>query len=98
MQDSEPPMKKKEIATNSDNKIDQDFPGFPHGKSTEQLITPKTDEEKKVAAVNIKDGEKVNKNDAKKETDESQSDGSGGAFNDTENTRDDDYDNSRSGK
>ncbi len=98
MQDSEPPMKKKEIATNSDNKKDQDFPGFPYGKSTEKLITPKTDEEKKVAALHIKDGEKVNKKDDKKDMDESQSDGSGGAFNNTENTREDDYDNSRDGK
>ena len=85
--DSNPLTDKKDIQRNSDNKIDQDFPGFPHGNATEKLITPKTDIEKKVAAVNITDGEKINKPGA--ETDEAKSDGSGGAFEGTENMRDD---------
>lgn len=78
---------KKDIQRNSDNKIDQDFPGFPHGTATEKMITPKTTVEKKVAAINITDGEKVNKTG--EETDEAKSDGSGGAFEATENMRDD---------
>ena len=71
------PMKTKEdVAKSSDNKIDQDFEGFPHGTAKEKLINPKTKQEKKVAAVNITDGEK--------QTDEQKSDGSGGAFAATE--------------
>lgn len=99
-QNAESPMEEKDIPANSDNKIDQDFPGFPGGEAAKKLITPTTEEEKKVAAVNIKDGEKVNKKPADKETDESDSDGSGGAFDSTEDMRDngDDDSNSRAGK
>ena len=82
--DPSPLIDKKDIPLNSDNKIDQDFTGFPHGNATEKLITPKTDLEKKVAGVDITDGEKVNKS-----VDEAQSDGSGGAFEATENMTDD---------
>lgn len=81
--DPNPLVDKKDIPTNPDNKIDEDFPGFPHGNATEKLITPKTDLEKKVAGVNITDGEKINKDAG--ETDEAQSDASGGAFEATEN-------------
>ncbi len=82
------PMKdKKDIKKNPDHKIDEDFPGFPNGNATEKIITPKTALEKKVAAVNITDGEKVNKK--KGEKDEAESDGSGGAFNATEEMKND---------
>jgi ABC-type polar amino acid transport system ATPase subunit len=84
---TDPLMNKNDIETNSDNKIDQDFKGFPHGTASENIINPKTNIEKKVAAVNITDGEKVNKNAGEK--DESESDGSGGAFEGTENMQDD---------
>ncbi|MDN3654436.1 hypothetical protein QWZ08_02290 [Ferruginibacter paludis] len=77
----------EEVANNPDNKIDQDFNGFPHGAAAEKMINPSTREEKKVAAVNITDGEKVNKRAAEK--DEQESDGSGGAFGATENMEDD---------
>lgn len=71
------PMKTKEdVAQSNDNKIGQDFDGFPNGNAKEKLIHPKTTEEKKVAAVNIKDGEKM--------FDEQKSDASGGAFSATE--------------
>ena len=96
-EDTTQPVKKEDIPTETDAKIDQDFPGFPNGPAEEKLITPKTEEDKKLAQVNIKDGEKVNRHD-EDEVDEGQSDGSGGAFDSTENTGDDDYDNSRSGK
>ncbi len=82
------PLKdKKDIQKNPDHKIDEDFPGFPNGNATEKIITPKTALEKKVAAVNITDGEKVNKK--KGEKDEAESDGSGGAFNATEEMKND---------
>lgn len=68
---------KEEVAANNDNKIDQDFPGFPHGHAKPELIKPVTQQQKKTAAVNTKDGEKIN-------YDEQQSDGSGGAFSATE--------------
>lgn len=85
------PMKDKEdISKSNDSKIDQDFKGFPNGNATENTINPSTEEEKKTAAVNITDGEKVNKNSKNKDIDESESDGSGGAFGATENMRDDD--------
>ncbi len=83
----DPIMEHEEVAGNSDSKIDQDFKGFPHGNAAENIINPSTREEKKVAAVDLTDGEKVNK---KYEKDEQESDGSGGAFGGTENMRDDD--------
>ena len=83
----DPIKEHEEVAANSDNRIDQDFKGFPHGTAAENIINPSTKEEKKIAAVNVTDGEKINKN---AEKDEQESDGSGGAFGGTENMRDDD--------
>jgi hypothetical protein len=77
----------EEVANNPDNKIDQDFKGFPHGTAAEKLINPTSTEDKKVAAVNVTDGEKVNKDTT--ENDEQESDGSGGAFDATENMQED---------
>jgi hypothetical protein len=53
-----PISEKQDIQNNSDKHIDQDFEGYPHGSANEEMITPKTGQEKKVAALNIKDGEK----------------------------------------
>lgn len=78
---------KTDIPKNPDPKIDQDFPGFPYGNASEKIITPETTIEKKVAAVNITDGEKMDKK--KGDKDESASDGSGGAFTATEQVNDD---------
>lgn len=84
------PMKDKEDVKNStDNKIDQDFKGFPDGQAKESLINPKTAEDKKTAALNITDGEKINKK-KNRPVDEIESDGSGGAFEGTENMHEDD--------
>jgi hypothetical protein len=55
---SKPINDKNEIPAHSDNKIDQDFPGFPHGHSGEKIINPLTSTEKKVADIDNKDGEK----------------------------------------
>ena len=77
------PIKNKEnIAQHPDNKIDQDFPGFPHAPSSIELIQPKTEEQKKSADIKNKDGEKAfnGKN-------EQQSIGSGRASVSTKNRR-----------
>lgn len=53
-----PITKKEEVRDSPDNKIDQDFKGYPHGHAKEEIIKPETDEEKKIADVDNKDGEK----------------------------------------
>jgi hypothetical protein len=53
-----PIINKQDIQNNSDKHIDQDFEGYPHSPAKEEMINPKTRLEKKVAAFNIKDGEK----------------------------------------
>ena len=74
----DPIRKKEEIRQNPDNKIDQDFKGYPHGTAKDEIIAPKTEEEKKIADLDNKDGEK--RTYKKKETDEQDSDGSANAF------------------
>ncbi len=76
-------VKKMDVPSNPDHKIDQDFPGYPNSQSAEEVINPKTSDEKKTADVENKDGEKINYK--KKKSDEAQSDGSGNAFEKTEN-------------
>ncbi len=57
--DAPKPMSdKNEIPAHPDNKIDQDFPGFPRGHAAEEVINPSTTTEKKVADTRNKDGEK----------------------------------------
>lgn len=69
---------KEEIKQHPDNKIDQDFKGYPAGPAKDEIINPKTEEEKKIADLDNKDGEKrIYK---KNETDEQDSDGSANAF------------------
>lgn len=90
--------KEKDIQKQTDNKIDQDFPGFPYGTAAKEIITPATEEDKKIAALKIKDGEKKNGEEKdKNQTDDSLSIGSGGAFDSTEKMIDDEGD-SRDGK
>ena len=80
---------KEDVAKHSDEKIDQDFSGFPHGHAKEKIITPRTKTEKETAALNVKDGEKMNKTGGRsQQKDEQDSDGSGGAFTATENVND----------
>ena len=70
----------EEIGQNPDNKIDEDFAGYPVGPAKHETIKPATEEEKKIADLDNKDGEKrIYK---KKETDEQDSDGSANAFDD----------------
>jgi hypothetical protein len=35
-------QREEEVAQSTDNKIDQDHPGFPHGQSSEQMIRPRS--------------------------------------------------------
>ena len=51
---------KKLVEESNDNKIDQDFKGFPAGVVKENIINPKTDDEKKTADMDHTDGEKMN--------------------------------------
>ncbi len=55
---NQPITDKQAIQESPDKHIDQDFEGYPHGSAKEEMINPKTKQEKKVAAFNIKDGEK----------------------------------------
>ena len=73
----------KDVEQTSDQHIDQDFSGYPHAPATKELINPKTKQDKKSAALDIKDGEKINKHE------EEDSDGSANAFGATEAVRDD---------
>ena len=54
--------KKEEVVDNPDNRIDQDFPGFPHPPSQEKNINPKTSEEKADANLLKKDDDGADKN------------------------------------
>lgn len=73
------PVKKMDIPKHPDNKIDQDFPNYPHYPGKDEIINPETSNEKKIADVDNKDGEKINY-DRNERTDEGNSDGSANAF------------------
>ena len=71
---------KEEIRKNPDNKIDQDFKGYPDGPGKDDTIKPKSRQQHKVADTDNKDGEKrIYK---RSDTDEQDSDGSANAFED----------------
>jgi hypothetical protein len=75
-----PIKNKEEIKQHPDKKIDQDFEGYPSGPAKDETIKPETEEEKKIADLDNKDGEKrIYK---RNETDEQDSDGSANAFDD----------------
>ena len=82
---TDPITKKEEVQQGNDESIDQDFKGFPHAPAKEEIINPKTKEDKLIA--------NVEKNTQARSFDEAASDGSGGAFDATENVgnNDDDY-------
>jgi hypothetical protein len=82
-----PIQKANQVKTSSDKHIDQDFTGYPDSPAKENIINPKTKQDKKTAAIDVQDGEKVSK--PKYEVDEQESDGSGGAFSSTEELLDD---------
>jgi hypothetical protein len=78
---NKPIRQKEEIQNSPDNKIDEDFKGYPKGPAKDETIKPKTKEQKKVANINNKDGEKRNTK-KKIEIDEQESNGSANAFDD----------------
>ena len=78
---NKPIGKKEEIQNNPDNKIDEGFKGYSKGPVNDETIKPKTKEQKKVADIKNKDGEKRNTK-KKKEIDEQESNGSANAFDD----------------
>lgn len=80
---TKPITKKEEIAENPDNKIDEDFKGYPHGPAKDETIKPSTRNQKKTSDIEKKDGEKKNiKPGDRVSFDEQDSDGSAGAFDD----------------
>ena len=72
------PISKEEIKNHPDNKIDQDFQGYPAGPASDKTIQPANEQEKKVADIDNKDGEK--RIYRKNQSDEQDSDGSASAF------------------
>ena len=82
--DSNQPIRhKKEIRSNPDPKIDQDFPGYPHGPATDETIQPEKHNEEKTAGLDHKDGEKeIIPKGEREPLDEQDSDGSANAFED----------------
>lgn len=48
---TKPIRTKEEVAQNPDERIDEDFPGFPHPPSEEKAIKPKTRQDKLTADV-----------------------------------------------
>jgi len=71
-------QKKEDIRQNPDNKIDQDFNGYPTGPAKDETINPKTKQEKEITDLDNKDGEKIIYQ--KDEIDEQGSDGSANVF------------------
>jgi hypothetical protein len=81
-----PFTQKEDVMDHPDSHIDQDFPGFPHGIAKEELINPNTRTQKKTAATDKKDGEKIIDTPAKNKN-EGDSDGSANAFEGTESVK-----------
>lgn len=84
-QKTNPITNKQEVQQSNDNKIDQDFPGFPHGQSKENIIKPENATDAATADISNTDGEKKVANDH--HSDELISDGSGSAFTGTEEVK-----------
>ncbi len=80
--------------TNPAKHANQDFTGYPHAPAKKEIIQPETPEQKKTAALNVKDGEKILDPKEKKKSkpsnkiNEEESDGSADAFDATEQVRD----------
>ena len=75
--------RKEEIARHPDQKIDEDFKGYPSGPAKDETIKPATEQHEKTADVENTDGEKrIIRPDQRKGLDEQGSDGSANAFDD----------------
>ena len=78
-----PITRKEDIPAHPDNKIDEDFKGYPHGPAKDRTIKPQTVEDDMTAGLDNKDGEKrIIHPDERKGLDEQESDGSANAFED----------------
>lgn len=88
--DKTQPIKKEDIQKNPDQHIDQDFEGYPHSPAKDETIRPVTKTEKLIAGVTKKEAttkkpaQKGELREEMEDTDEQVSDGSGGAFSETE--------------
>ena len=66
----------------------QDFPGSPGGTPDPDIIKPENPTEKKIAAIDTKDGEKMlNPPSKRRKNDPGRDDGSAGAFEATETVK-----------
>ena len=85
---NEGPLKDEDVPQHPDKKIQQDFPGYPHNPSRYEVINPSNREEEETADLHEKDGEKINyTSDREKTEDNDEDDGSGGAFDATEEVK-----------
>jgi hypothetical protein len=87
-------MQQEDRKTNPAKHTNQDYTGYPHAPAKKEIIKPETPVEKKTAALNVKDGEKITDPKEKKKNkpsadkiDEEESDGSANAFDATESVR-----------
>lgn len=92
--DNKPMSDEKEVAKSNDEKINQDFPGFPNLPATKEIIKPGNKKEEKDAGLELNESTENPENNVygpKKNmgTEEIQSDGSAGAFDATENVQED---------
>ncbi len=92
---NEPLDKKEEVQNSNDERIDQDFEGYPHNQSKEDIINPKNETERAIADVdndNINDYADSSENKrtgaTRGDINEIKSDASAGAFEATEEVGD----------
>lgn len=50
-QEAEPMQKKTDVQTTNDEHIDQDYPGFPNLPAKENIINPKSEEDRATAGI-----------------------------------------------
>jgi hypothetical protein len=53
---TQPITNREDLAGSNDNRIDEDFPGYPHHPSTEKVIHPTNKEERKSAGLDRHNG------------------------------------------
>jgi hypothetical protein len=75
--------RKEEVQQSADQRIDQDFPGYPHNPASEKNINPKTETDEKTANSN-RELPSPDKNRQENTQPEIDSDGSANAFERTE--------------
>lgn len=76
-QQTDPIDSKEEVKQTNDERIDQDFPGYPNSPSREKMIKPETKEDKANARL-------IKKENYRDEETEQASDGSANAFGESE--------------